>query len=216
MPEPLWQKLWPEDPNRPRGQAPQSEVVLNDLQDKSIEGLQRLMPQPAGLTSPAVERAMGALQRKTPGVWRGINVKNLPLDHSLSFSNTYAQTPAVIPDSMKRFYEGVMAKNPAELNTISMNPAVGMVFPDEEIETTLAHELKHVDQNRTEDPFPRMMERLELPYDQRQEEKAAFAAENAYRSSRPTTTPPAEVERMANDIRPAIRQLFLLNNPDQR
>jgi len=135
--------------------------VLDGLMDRSIDNWDHWpLPQPAGRTSPTVERAMGALNRRTPGIFRGVNVRDAPLWSTMAGSSISAETLLGGRD-------------------ITMNPTMGWVESQAELERTLIHELQHIQQNRSMQLHDQERE-FQLPYEKRPAEIDAFAAEDRY------------------------------------
>ena len=84
----------------------------------------------AGEASPVTLRALAALQREQPSFPKGVQAPDMKFDDMLAFTNVLG---AVSPD---------------DHNTIQINPAISMLYPEREVKRTLAHEGQHINQLR--------------------------------------------------------------------
>lgn len=148
-----------------------------------IEGLKaavdrRIQPIPAGAASPVVLRAAEALRKTYPADMYGTKVADMPTTDPRAFSDVGAYTPI----DMSRI-PGSLFSPHSDQESMVVNPALSATYPQTMVEDTMAHELEHVRQGRTQDVMDRIRQHS-LPYEDRPNEKAAFDASAAYRHAR--------------------------------
>lgn len=157
----------------------------------------KLKMQPAGRTGPAVERAMGRMNQAKPGLFRGINVEDVPFDHPMTGSVQLASTPMDLNNLDK---SAILIGNKLDRDPykIELNPAVGMVRSDEDIERTLIHELMHIKQNRRGGDVLDRLAQAKKPYFEQPDEIEAFSAAKSYAPTVPET-PLAHLHQLENN-----------------
>lgn len=151
--------------------APVDTTLMKTLVERHLTN------QPAGMTTPAVMRAMKEMQRfNGAGDMAGVRVEDMPMTDPDAFSNTLARTPV----DFRKIFE----KSHTDPEKIEMNPGVSASFPPSALASTLMHELQHVKQNRASlDSLPAQVLRLKqfgLPYEKRPDEIAGFDAATRY------------------------------------
>lgn len=159
----------------------------------------RILPTQAGEASPVALRALANVAKQYPADMMGVRVHEMPMTDRHAFSNTLASTTM---KGQSRLGNGFTEHDPEE---IMINPGVTAVFPQAQVEGTLAHELEHIRQNRTGDPEIRHYQHM-LPYESQPDEIAAFKSRRVYDEShpQPSTTALESLRRFL----PAIQRLF--------
>lgn len=156
--------------------------------------IQKITNQPAGDADPATLRAMAMLSRVYPEDSVGVRVKDNPVTDKYAFSSKLAETPVDMKND-----QGLSMFKQGDPSTIEMNPAVSMAFPQPAIESILAHELQHIRQNRSDaSPYSRVAQ-FSQEYGDRQDEKDAWGATDAYKQLMGINTTPSPDSVSATD-----------------
>lgn len=154
-----------------------------------------IYPPKAGDASPAVMRATQSLKKDYPADMAGVEVVENPMRDREAFSNRLGATDSAAMQAMdpEKHYA-----NP-DYKQIRLNPIMGASAPQGHIESTLAHELEHVRQNRDMDPIEQLAQQA-IPYGKRPLERAAFKAGDNYltKKGRPTSLTPLEETMITN------------------
>lgn len=112
---------------------------------------------------PALDRAVWGLQAEQPMLPWDVDIKTMPWKYPYAGSNILGTTDVASP------------------NSIQLNPAVTMAFPQNLANLTLVHEMEHVKQGRSNPnhALDALKERA-LPYEDRPSEIEANKAEAKY------------------------------------
>lgn len=174
-----------------------------------LKNLQRNLRNPgADEGSPVALRALAALSKQYPADTVGTRVKDMPLDSKYAFSSRLASTPSQAVNT-------ALELPGSDPNTITLNPALSMSWPQPMVEQTMAHELEHIRQNRANlDPLKALSE-YTMPYEEQPSEQSAFKAGDAYAKLHPYI-PSLQDEVNTAFSSPLMQQLFRDNHPPKK
>lgn len=156
------------------------QILLAQKQKEIQDKLQRgYMPPQAGQASPTTMRAEAAVRKEFPADMFGVKVGDLPFTDPESFSNILMSTPTKLPPGVADYQDAI-----GDPDSVSVNPAIDMVFGQTDANAMLAHELQHIRQNRTKDPMESLRE-FKIPYTKRPSELEAEMARKAWTQKHP-------------------------------
>lgn len=117
--------------------------------------------------SPVALRALAALQREQPTFPKGVQVEDMPFDDIKAWTNVNG---AVDPDRP---------------DTIRLNPVLSMLYPENVVKRTLAHEGQHVNQLRAGKGAEMAITMRTTPYEHRAHEEEANMVADSYNIPQP-------------------------------
>lgn len=179
----------------PNDNLPPLEPLQQDVRRRTTKPM-------AGEASPVALRALEAMQRWRPAEMPGLRISEYDMSTDpWAFSNVLGSVTQRVPDEVA----SILGFQP-DYERIKLNPALTTLYPENQVEQTVAHELQHVIQNRTQDPYNAIEER-QLAYPDRPREQEAFDVANQYSAQLGRKGFPAEHD-LSDSIFPAIDGLF--------
>lgn len=142
----------------------------------------KILPDQAGQMTPATMRAASAIRKTYPADMAGVKVNEQSMLDPYAFSSILASTPSRATEILRQQFKEM--KQP-DYESFEVNPAVSALYPQNALEKTMAHELEHIRQNRTEDPLEALRQHVKLAYNDRPIEKSAREAADKYKTMTP-------------------------------